>query len=148
MADLPTQPLPIESKPSPADVRVLEERLYQFNVEATGIADGGLYGIFLRDGEGAVIGGAEGWTWGGTCFVRNLFVPAAMRKHGYGSQLMAQIEAMARARQCDKILLETHDFQAPDFYRRLGFILIATIEGSPRGHRKFTFMKPLDAHRA
>ena len=65
----------------PADNRVLEERLYAFNVEATGIGDGELFGSFLRDADGAVIGGAEGWTWGGTCFVRQLYLPASSVKN-------------------------------------------------------------------
>jgi hypothetical protein len=54
----------------------LEERICEFNVQATGISDGELFGIFLRGADGAVIGGADGWTWGETCYIRHLVVPA------------------------------------------------------------------------
>ena len=65
-----------------------------------GHTDGELYGIFLRDENGAVIGGADGWTWGATCYVKNLIVPEAMRGQGLGTKLMDRIEQEAVARQC------------------------------------------------
>lgn len=132
-----------ETEPDSAADRFLEQQLYAFNVVATGISDGELFGIFLRGQDHAVIGGADGWFWGGTCYVRHLFVPAPLRGQGYGTRLMARIEAEANARGCAQMVLETHDFQAPDFYRRLGFWLAGTVENYPRGHQRFTFVKPL-----
>ena len=63
--------------------------------------------------------GADGWTWGATCYVRHLFVPKEMRNKGYGTRLMDRIEAEARSRGCVLIVLESHDFQAPEFYQRI-----------------------------
>ena len=143
MEDTPGPDLALESTPDPADTRVLEERLHAFSVAATGIVDGEFFGIFLRGTDGAVIGGADGWTWGGTCYVRHLFVPASMRQRGHGTRLMARIEDAARARRCEQIVLETHDFQAPGFYQKLGFKIAATIDDYPRGHQRFTFVKQL-----
>ena len=62
-------PLVFETEPRPEDVRVLEDSLYRFNVEATGIDDGTLFGMFLRGPDGSVVGGVSGWTWAGTCHV-------------------------------------------------------------------------------
>jgi GNAT superfamily N-acetyltransferase len=138
----------LESKPNSADVRSLEERLYEFNVQSTGITDGRRFGIFLRGADGTVIGGADGWTWGGTCYVQHFFVPATMRKQGYGRRLMERIEEEAEARRCEQIVVGTHDFQAPDFYRKLGFKLTGTIEEYPHGHQLFTFVKRIAAHKS
>ena len=143
MADAAYAPLKLESEPKAADIQILEERIDDFNVRETGISDGKRFGLFLRETEGAVIGGAEGWTWGGVCYIRHLFVPAEARGLGNGSRLMEQIEAEARLRHCEQMLVETHDFQAPDFYLRRGFAIIGTIEGYPRGHRRFTLVKRL-----
>jgi hypothetical protein len=43
--------LTVEAEPSPDDIRYLEDSIYAFNVRATGIADGKLFGIFLRGGR-------------------------------------------------------------------------------------------------
>ena len=133
----------IEREPKPDDVRALEEHLYDFNVLATGIRDGAFVTSFLRDDPGEVIGGIHGWTWGETCYVRYLFIPEALCQQGHGARLMRVVEAEAKARGCRQMLLETHDFQAPDFYRRLGFEIAGCVDGYPRGHQFLTMVKHL-----
>ena len=136
----------LEHQPNSADIHVLEERIYEFNVQATGISDGQRFATFLRGPDGTVIGGIDGWTWGGTCFISHLFVPAQMRKQGHGTRLMRRIEEEATARGCDKVVVGTHDFQAPDFYRKLGFRFTGAVEGYPRGHQYLTFVKEIGVH--
>ena len=145
MAEAQHPTLVIETEPDPADVSFLEDRLYEFNVAATGITNGKLFGLFLRGTDGGVIGGAYGWTWGGTCHLRYLFIPAEMRGQGHGKRLMQAIEQEARARGCCQILLETHDFQAPDFYHRLGFDLVGVVPDYPRGPSALMMVKRLTA---
>ena len=135
--------LVLETEPKPEEVQLLEEKLYQFNVQATGLADGKLLAFFLRDCDGAAVGGVFGWTWGETCYVRYLFVPGEMRDRGYGAGLMRAVEAEARTRGCGQIVLETHDFQAPEFYRRLGFEIAGRVADYPRGHAHLTLVKRL-----
>jgi GNAT superfamily N-acetyltransferase len=133
----------ISGNPDPDDLRLLEEAIYEFNVQATGISDGQLFASFLRDTERAVIGGISGWTWGKTCFIRHLFVPAELRRQGYGTQLMQAVEAEAIDRGCGQIIVQTHDFQAPQFYAKLGFVVIARIPDYPVGHQEITMIKLL-----
>jgi GNAT superfamily N-acetyltransferase len=139
--------LVVETNPSPNDARFLEEQLYDFGVQATGIGDGALFGVFLRGPDARVIGGAYGWTWGGTCYVRYLFVPADMRGQGHGTRLMRAVEQEAMARGCEQMIVETHDFQGPAFYRKLGFAIVGVVEGYPRGHQYLTLLKPLGLRR-
>jgi GNAT superfamily N-acetyltransferase len=133
----------LETEPSREDVRLLDDRLYAYNVQSTGITDGKLLALFLRNKDGAAVGGLYGWTWGETCYVRYLFVPAEMRKQGHGSSLMHAVEAEAKARGCAQIVLQTHDFQAPEFYRRLGFEITGRVDGYPRGYQYLTMVKRL-----
>ena len=90
-----------------------------------------------------MIGGVFGWTWGATCYVRFLYIPADLRHQGHGTRLMHAVEAEARARGCGQIALETHDFQAPAFYQRLGFEVTGAIDHYPIGHRQLTMVKRL-----
>jgi ribosomal protein S18 acetylase RimI-like enzyme len=133
----------VETEPDPEKVRLFEEWLYAFNAEATGIADGQSFGLFLNGADGSVVGGAYGWSWGQTCFLRYLFVPAELRRQGHGTLLMRSLEQQALKRGCRQIVLETHDFQAPEFYWKFGFAVTGTVEEYPRGHRLFTMVKKL-----
>jgi ribosomal protein S18 acetylase RimI-like enzyme len=144
MKDAASHPLIVETRASPRDVSVLEDGLYQFNADATGIRDGELLCVFLRGSEQEVVGGAYGWTWGGACYIRYLFLPAEMRRLGLGTRVMNEVERAARARGCRQIILETHDFQASGFYRRLGFAITGQVEDYPRGHSCLTMVKRLD----
>ncbi|HEY7083287.1 MAG TPA: GNAT family N-acetyltransferase [Hyphomicrobiaceae bacterium] len=143
MGDPSGQRLQLETEPKPGDIHLLEQRLYEFNVQTTGIADGKWLASFLRDGEGMVLGGVFGWTWGASCYVRYLFVPAEMRNRGHGRRLMAIVEAEAAARGCTQIVLETHDFQAPQFYCKLGFEITGRVANYPFGHQYLTLVKRL-----
>jgi N-acetylglutamate synthase-like GNAT family acetyltransferase len=115
------------------DSAAIEQRLYEFNMDATGYRDG-LDLAFVVEEAGEVVAAAAGYTWGGICEVKTLWVRPDRRQAGLGSALMAQAIEEARARGCRLIFLTTYDFQAPDFYARLGFECIATIPDKPLGH--------------
>lgn len=122
----------------------LGDRLHEFNVGATGIRDGVLLGIFIRDDDGVITAGLHGHSWGGTCEISRLWVSEKSRHHGIGSRLMAAAEAEARRRGCRQMFLTTHSFQAPEFYRRLGFAEIGRIHDYPSGHDQIFLRKQLD----
>lgn len=134
----------LEDDPTPEQVRFLEERLYDFNVAATGISDGRALAIFVRGEDGHVRAGVCGHTWGGCCEIRLLWVEASLRGQGIGSALMEAAETEARRRGCRQLLLATHSFQAPGLYERLGFEAFATADDYPEGHRHLWFRKRLD----
>lgn len=133
----------VDESPAAADVQLLDEGLSEFNQERTGIRDGRLFSILLRDEGEEIAGGIYGWTWGGCCFVDKLWLHARLCGGGVGRRLMAAVEALARERGCRQILLDTHSFQAPGFYRKLGFEPVYEIEGYPAGHAKIGMRKRL-----
>jgi len=74
--------------------------------------------------------------------IGHLFVPAELRKQGYGTQLVQAVEGEAISRGCDQIVVRTHDFRAPQFYIN-GFAVIARISDYPVGHQEITMIKLL-----
>ena len=130
-------------EPLPRDLERLEQEINQFNYRATGFYDGRSLAAFLRDESGALRAGLAGHTWGGCCEIRFLFVRESERRTGLGSTLLRAAEHEARARGCDRVVLSTHSFQAPDFYRRHGYAELGRADGYPRGHAQIYLCKRL-----
>jgi ribosomal protein S18 acetylase RimI-like enzyme len=130
-------------EPSSADVEFLEDRLYEFNAGTTGISDGRTLGVFLRDDSDNIVAGAAGHTWGETCELRQVWVAASARGYGLGRRLMAEAEAEAVRRGCRQLVLTTHSFQAPEFYRKLGFQVVSELADYPRGYAQLVLRKHL-----
>ena len=132
---------PVE--PTPEDIQSLEDRLYEFNASATGISDGQWLAFLLRNGSGRTVAGICGNTWGGVCEIRQFWVEESQRHRGLGRRLYEAAEQEARKRGCTQIVLMTFSFQAPMFYERNGFEVVATIDDHPRGHRNYLMRKRL-----
>src|SRR5262249_43520889 len=102
------------------DVHELEAAVIEFNMTTTGYRDGRSLSCFLRDASGQLFAGIDGFTWGGYARVESLWVDEPRRGDGLGSRLLLAAEAEAARRGCRSMTLDTHEFQAPDFYARLG----------------------------
>ena len=135
--------LSILDAPDRRDVEYLADRLDEYNMANTGIMDGRLLAIILRDHHNDIIAGLYGWTWGRCCEVQTLWVHEQYRGQGLGTRLMAAAEGEARARGAAQMVLTTHSFQAPDFYRRLGFQPIGYVEDYPAGYQHIFMAKRL-----
>jgi ribosomal protein S18 acetylase RimI-like enzyme len=120
----------------------LEARLYDFNAGATGRADGMGLCFTVEDG-GRIVAGAAGFSWAGFAQVRELWVDEAYRRQGLGTELMAAAEREAARRGCIQLQVTTYSFQAPDFYRRLGFVEVARVPGHQDGYDSIYLVKQL-----
>jgi GNAT superfamily N-acetyltransferase len=125
----------ISDDPSPEVVQYLEDRLYEFNSAATGISDGEWLTIVVRDESDRIVAGLSGSTWGGCAEIRQFWVEESRRRQGLGTALLEAAEQEARRRGCTSILLMTFSFQAPAFYARHGFDVVAAVDDHPAGHQ-------------
>lgn len=119
----------------------LVEHIYEFNAKATGYFDGKLIAGKLCNESGEVIAAFNGHTWGGCCVIAHLWVHESMRGQGLGRALLQAAEAEASQRGCEQVVLSTHTFQAPAFYERQGYDLVATVLDQPKGHANVTYAK-------
>ena len=93
--------------------------------------------------EGAVIAGVVAESVGDTVEVAYLFVDPAYRGRALGSALMQALEAEARRCGMKRILLNTYSFQAPGFYRKLGYQQLFAISPCFDRNSQYFFQKEL-----
>lgn len=101
--------------------------------------------IYSLDENGIVIGGLVGRTndipeW---LQISDLWIMENKRKQGLGSQLMRLAEEEAKRRRCCFARLTTSDYQAPNFYEKLGYKVYGKLENCPRGETVYFFFKEL-----
>jgi GNAT superfamily N-acetyltransferase len=95
------------------------------------------------DGLAAPLGGAVARTWGDCCETLQLWVESSLRGSGLGTRLMHALHEAAQARGCRTFYLETWSFQAPGFYRKLGYESVLVLEGFGPGLAKHTMVRRL-----
>ncbi len=138
-----TYHLEVAANATAQDGQFLEDELYAYNVEHTGYDDGELLTIWVKNTANEIVAGCHGWTWGGSGYIRDLWVHKDLRGQGYGSKLLQAAEQEVIARGCHHVVLESYSFQAPDFYQKHGYEVFAVLEDHPRGHRNYYLRKRL-----
>ncbi|MBI0432379.1 N-acetyltransferase [Roseomonas sp. KE0001] len=99
--------------------------------------------LVWRGADGAVQAGLVAEYALDWLYVDKLWVDAGLRGQGIGRRLLAAAEDWTRARGGVGVHLHSSSFQAPDFYRGLGYAEIGRLEGRPAGHDRFWFAKRL-----
>jgi GNAT superfamily N-acetyltransferase len=132
----------VERLLSRADRRLVLDGLIAYNVAAAGPL--GFHDIFVslrEEGElsGACIGRAY-WEW---LYIDMLWIADGFRNHGYGKRLLDKTENEARERGCRQVFLDTFSFQAPEFYRKLGYAEFGRLSDYPPGHARIFLTKAL-----
>jgi len=109
------------------------------------VGDSGFHpvAVFARDRQESLVGGVTAtvnWTW---LSIKLLWVSETYRERGLGRRLMETIEALGRDRGCTHAHVDTLGFQAPDFYRRLGYEPFAKLPDYAAGHPRIYLKKQL-----
>ncbi|WP_426235443.1 GNAT family N-acetyltransferase [Pseudomonas sp. TWP3-2] len=119
--------------------------LHAYNVAKAGIAKSKPLTLLVRDEQDVILGGLYGRLVCQWLFIDLLAVPEQGRGQGIGSKLMQMAEDLARENGCIGIWLDTFDFQAPEFYKKLGFSQFGELVDYPPGHKRHFFQKRLNS---
>jgi ribosomal protein S18 acetylase RimI-like enzyme len=96
--------------------------------------------ISLREKD-VLVGGLTGRTAGDWLYISRLIIATQCRARGYGRKLIEEAEQIAIERGCHGVWLNTHSFQAPEFYERLGYRRFGVLDDYPPGHRRIFYFK-------
>ena len=122
--------------------RALIKALRAFNAEKAGKDNFKPLTITVREG-GEVVGGLSAETWFGWMFINLLWLDQNLRGTGVGRALMEKAEIEARARGVANVYVDTFSFQAPGFYKKLGYREFGRLDGYPAAHSRHWLTKAL-----
>jgi GNAT superfamily N-acetyltransferase len=145
---------------SPLQLQKIDARLeleFPISEQTYEIVDGGLgrfnnnlipttpgsFAVFLRDGNGTIVGGAVASTIWGWCDLMWMWVAESLRGQGWGTKLLDALHAECRRQGLWWIMSATNEFQALPFYQRSDYRIIAELPHFPPGYTHYFLQKRL-----
>jgi GNAT superfamily N-acetyltransferase len=140
-------PITLEREPAPEDAAALSQGIIAFNkAHVPGleeVADEVRFFVLARGEDEALQGGVRAVCYWNTLHIELVWLDESARGSGIGVQLMQEAEDYARTHNCEQALVETTSWQAKPFYEKLGYTLMATLAGRPKGHGSHYLSKSL-----
>jgi GNAT superfamily N-acetyltransferase len=135
----------------PFEIKYLEEPawdaigggLTDFNTRQAGDDKGKNLCFVLQTPEWKIVGGVIGATYWDWLYINLMWVREDLRGRGFGRQLLEKAETEARQRGAKRAYLDTFSFQAPAFYKKLGYEEFGRLEDFPVGHTRYFLVKTL-----
>lgn len=136
--------LTVTDAPEAAAEAAIRDGLSDYNFDKAGYRDHRPLAILISDPDsGEVVGGLLGSTSFGLLRIDRFFLPEGLRKQGLGTRIINAAEEEGRRRGCIRALLTTLSFQAPGFYQRQGWKVLAELEGVAPAPTRFLMTKKL-----
>ncbi len=126
---------------APVDQEIFD-RLLDFNAPYLGEKRAQYFTVEAKQDE-TLIGGANGFIKQDVCLISNIYVDEQCRKQGLGRELIRIIENFAQEKNCTQIDLETFEFQAREFYEKLGFLVLQKVDQWMSGQTLYFMRKQL-----
>jgi predicted acetyltransferase len=101
------------------------------------------FSIFIKDNKQNVLGGISGATFYGSLYVDSLWIVPFLRKKGWGTRLMQEAEKIGKERNSRFVTVNTMDWEAVPFYKKLGYSIKFTREGYDKNSKMFLLRKSL-----
>lgn len=98
------------------------------------------FAIVIQE-KGQIIGGAVATINLDWAYVGLLWVDDSLRGQGAGRRLMMAVESYVHQQGLNGVYLYTIDFQAPEFYRKIGYEVMGTLSNRPQGHTATYYSK-------
>lgn len=110
-----------EPNPDSKDVNTLKQGIIDYANSKKGHKPMEPFAFFIRDEQGNVIAGCNGNIGYDWVYVDQLWVSEFLRGKGYGTALMKAAEELGKKKGCVSAAVNTMDWEAPEFYKKLGY---------------------------
>ncbi len=98
---------------------------------------------FAAEEDGKLAGVITGRAYYNEVHIGDLIVGKEFRRSGVGSKLVTAVEEAYKGKDYKKIALTTFGFQAPEFYKKLGYELEFVREDADPKLSKYFYLKSL-----
>ena len=98
---------------------------------------------FTAEENGKIAGVITGRAYYNEVHIGDLIIGKEYRRDGVGSKLVAAVEEAYKGKGYEKIALTTFGFQAPEFYKKLGYELEFVREDADPKLSKYFYLKML-----
>ena len=122
--------------------RAIIKGLVAYNTSAVGKFEFKRLSVTLRH-RGAIVGGLSADTYLGWMFIALFWVDEKFRGRGFGSKIVQAAEKEARKRGVKNVYVDTFSFQAPGFYKKLGYREFGRLDDFPADHHRSWLTKAL-----
>ena len=119
----------------------IEDRLSEFDEQHITYKLDGSIQIGIEE-DGKIVAGLDAcMTVFKILYVSTVFVDAAYRRKGYGTQLIQEMERRAKELGANTIRLDTFSWQGKEFYEALGYQVVGYYENTTDGYEEYFFLK-------
>lgn len=138
--------LDLTDKVTGTDKASILNPLIDFNKAHVGASDYRPLNVIIRDHANQPLGGLWGHSAYGWFVIDLFFVPDSLRQQGIGTKIVAVGETEALQRSCHSAWVDTHDFQAREFYEKQGYEWFGELANYPAGHMRYFLKKQLQVN--
>lgn len=125
------------------DILALNTHILEFNQKNIPNINYDRICLFIKNDEGLVKGGLIALCYWDCVFLDVLWVDETLRHKHLGSKLVQRFEELVRLKGMNLIHLDTFDFQAQKFYKKLGYQVFAVLDDCPKGHKRYYMKKKI-----
>lgn len=109
-----------EENPDSKDIQILTHGIIEHAKKQRSHKPMEPFSFFIRDEHGRVLAGCNGNIGYDWVYIDQLWVDEASRGKGYGTALMRSAETLGKQKGCISAAVNTMDWEAPEFYKKLG----------------------------
>lgn len=121
------------AKPNQKDMKALVDGLLSHHAKSGHSRKTKVFSAFMHNESNEAIGGIiVSFLWDGM-HIDSLWVDESMRNQGLGRELIEIAENEAKSRGCKVAYTDTFTWQAPEFYKKMGYTVYGKLDDFPEG---------------